>query len=143
MGGSSGRGAANAARQQAAQAATQRSSANGLMSTANAGRQAQMDEMTKKYRAMSMGMQRAQMAQSMQYEAMMQKQSKEMSAARDKLKKEQEARTSAGKILGDFTDQERRRLFKARKGVGQIGEEDEAISLGDYNDAKGLLGMNK
>ena len=113
------------------------------MNAGNAAREAQMNEQRAQLMKMSMGMQRAQMAQAAKYESQMQGQADEMAKQRAALKAEMKAKTDTSKLLGDFTDQERRRLFKARKGEGQVGAKDEAISLGQYEKAQGLLGIEK
>lgn len=45
----------------------------------------------------------------------------------------------SSKLLTDYQAQERRRLFEAKKGVGQVGAEDMAITRDMVKQARGLL----
>ena len=50
-----------------------------------------------------------------------------------------EGMTKASKLLTDYQAQERRRLFEAKKGAGQVGKEDYAITQDMRKEAQGLL----
>ncbi len=52
----------------------------------------------------------------------------ELDAAANVTKQRTKAISDSGKLLTDFESQEKRRMLRARKGVGQVREEDTAIT---------------